>query len=503
MLSIDTRPGLDATANLVRYRRHKPEETSLYPIIERHLPQFLDHIAEHGTQLPRFVTQEFNDYLACGRLEHGFLRVKCNGCRHEHLVAFSCKCRGFCPSCGARRMIETSAHLIDHVIPPVPTRQWVLSFPWPVRFLYASRPDVLTRTLGVITRAIETDLIHRAGLTRQSGARSGIITLIQRFGSALNLNIHLHMIVLDGAYTFDDDTTCFHSVKAPNSADMQVLLGRIIRRTVNQLERDGVLIQDTEQPHLELAQADLQDSFNAASVRYRIAIGPNQGQKTLTLRSEALIRTDTQPKPFTVNRNGFSLNAAVSCLPHQRDRLERLCRYVTRPPLALDRLNVQSTGQVVYELKHPFKNGTTHFIFEPLEFLAKLAALVPRPRANLTRYHGVLAPNAKYRNLVVPTPKRSKRKKIKHAKAVDSSASTEANHPLAPLSWAERLKRVFKLDIELCPRCGGRLRVIATITQPEVIQKLLDHVQQPQAPPRQPPIRVNGPITSEIQFDAI
>ena len=114
-----------------------------------------------------------------------------------------------------------------------------------------------------------------------------------------------------------------------------------------------------------------------------------------------------------------------------------------------------------------------------------------------------LAPNAKYRNLVVPTPKLSKRKKIKHAKAVDSSASTEANHPLAPLSWAERLKRVFKLDIEVCPRCGGRLRIIATITQPEVIQKLLDHLQQPQAPLRQPPIRVNGPITSEIQFDAI
>ncbi len=135
-------------------------------------------------------------------------------------------------------MIETSAHLIDHVIPSVPTRQWVLSFPWPLRFLYASRPDVLSRTLGVITRAIETDLIHRAGLTRQSGARSGIITLIQRFGSALNLNIHLHMIVLDGAYTFDDGATRFHSVKAPSSANLRALLNRIIRRTVNQLERD-------------------------------------------------------------------------------------------------------------------------------------------------------------------------------------------------------------------------------------------------------------------------
>ncbi|NOX49617.1 MAG: hypothetical protein GXP16_03660 [Gammaproteobacteria bacterium] len=84
--------------------------------------------------------------------------------------------------------------------------------------------------------------------------------------------------------------------------------------------------------------------------------------------------------------------------------LERLCRYGTRPPLALDRLSTRATGEVVYELKHPFKDGATLFVFEPIEFLAKLAALVPRLRANLTRYHGVLAPNCKYRRLVVPTP---------------------------------------------------------------------------------------------------
>ncbi len=512
MVSIDALSALDNTTNLIRYRRHKPEETPLYPIIEQHLPQFLEHLAEHGSHLPRFVTREFDDYLACGRLEHGFLRVKCNGCRHEHLVAFSCKCRGFCPSCGARRMIETSAHLIDHVIPAVPTRQWVLSFPWPLRFLYATRPEVLTRTLGVITRAIETDLIHRAGLTRQSGARSGIVTLIQRFGSALNLNVHLHMIALDGAFTFDEDATRFHEAKAPSSDDMQRLLDRIIHRTVRQLERDGVLIQDTEQAYFDFSEADvsepdIQDVLNAASMRYRIAIGPNQGQKTLTLRSDALVRSDTQPKPFTVNRDGFSLNASVSCQPHQRARLERLCRYITRPPLALDRLSVQHSGKVVYELKHPFSNGTTHFVFEPVEFLAKLAALVPRPRANLTRYHGVLAPNAKYRSLVVPTPDRQAKKRRRHTARTESEPTVdtdrETDRPLAPLSWAERLKRVFAIDIEVCPKCGGKLRVIATVTQPDVIQKILDHVHQQQAPPRQPPGRVNGPITSEIQFDAI
>ena len=216
-------------------------------------------------------------------------------------------------------------------------------------------------------------------------------------------------------------------------------------------------------------------------------------------RSPSFAQT-SNPNPSRSTGTGFRLNAAVSCQPHQRDRLERLCRYITRPPLALDRLTTQTSGQVVYELKHPFKNGTTHFVFEPMEFLAKLAALIPRPRANLTRYHGVLAPNAKFRSLIVPTPNARQRAKRKHSNT--AKPSTETDRPLAPLSWAERLKRVFKIDIELCPKCGGRLRVIAAITEPNAIQKILDHVHQQQAPPRQRPGRANGPIISEIQFDA-
>ena len=102
-------------------------------------------------------------------------------------MAFSCKCRGFCPSCGARRMVETSAHLIDHVLPAVPVRQWVLSFPWPIRFLLSTRPEAVTRVLAIVVRAIESSLIRRAGLTRQGGASGGVVTLIQRFGGAVNL----------------------------------------------------------------------------------------------------------------------------------------------------------------------------------------------------------------------------------------------------------------------------------------------------------------------------
>jgi ribosomal protein S27E len=97
-------------------------------------PRVSRHLAQKGVTLPDFVEQEFDAYLACGRLEHGFLRVRCEQCHAEQLVAFSCKKRGFCPSCGARRMAETAALLVDEILPRQPLRQWVLSVPYPLRF---------------------------------------------------------------------------------------------------------------------------------------------------------------------------------------------------------------------------------------------------------------------------------------------------------------------------------------------------------------------------------
>ena len=168
------------------YQRHQPENTLLYRIVERYYPEFTAYLAEQGAVLPRYVEREFEAYLKCGRLEHGFLRVQCNHCHAEHLVAFSCKCRGFCPSRGARRMAESAALLIDEVLPEQPVRQWVLSFPYPLRFLFASQSAIMRGVLGVVYRAIATHLIHKAGYTQKT-AHTGAVTLVQRFGSALSL----------------------------------------------------------------------------------------------------------------------------------------------------------------------------------------------------------------------------------------------------------------------------------------------------------------------------
>ena len=171
------------------YFRHRPEETVLYRLVEEHYPAFAAAREAVGRPLPKHVGDEFEAYLKCGRLEHGFLRVRCSDCHAEKLVAFSCKKRGFCPSCGGRRMAETAALLADEVLPRKPLRRWVLSLPFALRFLVATDAEALTRVLGIVYRAISGFILGKAKLTRAEGD-TGAVTLIQRFGSALNFDEH-------------------------------------------------------------------------------------------------------------------------------------------------------------------------------------------------------------------------------------------------------------------------------------------------------------------------
>ena len=227
------------------YRRHRPEETLLYRIVAEHYPTFCAERAAEDRPLPAYVQQEFEAYLKCGRLEHGFLRVRCTSCHAEKLVAFSCKRRGFCPSCGGRRMAETAALLVDQILPRKPLRQWVLSLPFALRFLLATRPEVLTQMLGIVYRAISGHIIRRAGFSWTS-AEAGAVTLIQRSGSALNLNVHFHMLFLDGVYAHAGSSLRFVPVPAARDGELQDLVQVIAERIGRSLERSGLITRDIE-----------------------------------------------------------------------------------------------------------------------------------------------------------------------------------------------------------------------------------------------------------------
>ena len=330
------------------------------------------------------------------------MRVRCNNCHAEHLVAFSCKRRGFCPSCGARRMVEAAALLVDEVFPAQPVRQWVLSLPYPLRFLLASRPEVMGKVLGIVYRCVATHLIRKAGFSRTT-AQTGAVTLIQRFGSALNLNIHFHMLFLDGVFTEQANGSLrFHPTKAPTAAKLSELAHTLAFRIGRYLERQGLQERDTENSYLVGDEIDAGPlaQLQGASITYRVAVGPQQGRKVFTLQTLPANEDLTYNEAGKVA--GFSLHAGVAARADQRDKLERLCRYICRPAVSERRLSLTPNGNVRYELKTPYRDGTTHVIFDPLDFIAKLAALVPPPRANLTRFHGVFAPNSRYRARVVP-----------------------------------------------------------------------------------------------------
>jgi len=345
----------------------------LYRLVQQHATTFFAQAEDAaGADLPQFVKDEFDAFLDCGILAHGFLRLNCGDCGQDKLVAFSCKRRGFCPSCGARRMAQTAAHLVDHVIPRVPVRQWVLSLPIPLRVLLAARPELVTPVLQVVQRLVTRHLLDAAGLKADEG-QGGAVTLIQRFGSAANLNIHLHCLVLDGVYRCDaDGVPGFIEAGAPTDDELDALLHTIIARLMKMLTRRGVLVADMGQTYLAEPDADGEEArtlrpLQAAAVAYRIAFGPRAGQKVLTLRG-GMPREDRARQPLCADIDGFSLHAAVRVQAHDRKRLEQLCRYVTRPSLSDERVQLNAAGQVELKLKTAWRDGTTHLVMSPLEF---------------------------------------------------------------------------------------------------------------------------------------
>jgi hypothetical protein len=366
------------------------------------------------------------------------------------------------------------------VLPHKPLRQWVLSLPFALRFLLATDPNALTQVLGIVYRTISAHILRKAPVTRATGA-TGAVTLIQRFGSALNLNIHFHMLVLDGAYLVDTHPLVFRRIAPSSEPELQVLVERLAERIGRALERQGVLVRDADSSFLAFdpATGGAMDDLIGHSITYRVAFGPRAGQKVFTLQT--VPAREEGPTKGVAQYAVFSLHAGIGVEADQREKLERLARYVSRPPVSVERLSLTAQGQVRYRLKTPYRDGTTHIVLEPLDFIARLAALVPPPRVHLTRFHGVFAPHAALRAAITPAGRGQGARS-------GASASERPTPKHVAMSWARRLKRVFGIDIEQCARCGGRLRVIASIEEPQLIHCILAHRRErgEDAPPISP-----------------
>jgi hypothetical protein len=357
-------------------------------------------------------------------------------------------------------MYDGAAFLVAHVLPSVPFRQWVISFPKTVRLRLALDARLASRVLAIFLRTVFAWQRRKARSVGCRHAGVGAVTFVQRFSSALRLNVHFHCLVPDGVFNTTsgdpDGRRQFLDLPAPTDDEVEAINRKVARRVLILFRR----LDDEATPPQD----------ETLAITYAEALQPSLPW----LSEEPPMRKGRRCS----NLQGFSLHANVRFRGEDRQRLERLCRYGLRPPFALERLERSSTGHIAYRMKRPAPSGATHRIMTPLELLSALASLVPPPRTHLTRYHGVFAPNARDRSAVVPRPL--------HDARVDSADPFEvAAHHRLP--WGDLLKKVFAVDVFVCAHCGARCRVLAAITDPEVVRTILEHVGLPaRGPPLTP-----------------
>ena len=403
-------------------------------------------------------------------------------------------------------MSESAAHLVDQVFPHVPVRQWVLSFPMSVRFILARHPRLQSKALSIVHRGIATYLRKKAkcqDLDDLKGpCKPGAVTLIQRFGGSLNLNVHFHMLFLEGAYFATPDGPRFYAVPPPTDEEVKRLVRSLAKRVVQMLKKQGYFCEDEEAGAFsEQDQGNFLSEIQAASVQSKVALGERKHQRVRGLG--AVLSGDAMPElkgRLCAQVNGFSLHAAVACEQGEKEKLEKLCRYITRPAVAEERLSLTPSGQVVLRLKRAYSNGTSHLLFSGIEFVEKLAALVPPPRIHLTRYFGCLAPHSKIRAEIVPKPKNgAEQGACEHAcQALHQTTHETTRATPSKLKWAELLARVFSIDMKHCSSCGGELKILAAILETDAIHKILTHLDLPFRPPDIAPAVL--PAQMEMEF---
>ncbi|MBK8261908.1 MAG: transposase [Nannocystis sp.] len=422
---------------------------------------------------------ELDGFAGCGDFEKGFVRTACRTCGDELRVPFACKGRGFCPSCMGRRMAEGAALLVDHVLPAVGVRQWVLSFEGRMAVRLGYDRALLARVAGAFARALLHDMRwevkERHGLASVQPLHAGVFTAVQRFRSDLGLYVHLHCLVTDGAFEEAGADVRFLPARAPTPGRMTAVLAQVHKAVVAVAEDDDLDI----------------DPALAACVQLALA-GPHTAAP-----QEAAARPS-----LTVSAFGMHLHAATTVDGRDRKQLERLCRYLLRPPFAHDAVKALPDGRVRVLFKAPWRSGVAHADMAADKFLARLCALVPPPGFHMLRYYGVFASHHHLRARIVPAAAAPPELQLVPAAAAppelqlaldltaaanDTRSPTDASPRPRRLGWAKLLARVFAVDVTVCRKCGGRMRVLEVVSDPDDIARVLHGARAPPPRPRPDP----------------
>ena len=268
----------------------------------------------------------------------------------------------------------------------------------------------------------------------------------------------------------------FHALAPPTTDEVTEVAVRTAKRVQKVLARHGRLLDD--------ATVDTGPKGEQLALAALVGAAASGLGLTGERAGKPLLRVVDPAKARVAERVGESLgvnvHAEVAVPARDRARLERLCRYVCRPPIAQERLVEVAGGKLRYLLKKPWSDGTVALVLEPLDLCARIAALIPPPRFHMIRYHGVLSSHAKLRSEVVP--------KLEDQGPKQLALFEQDRTVLAPeprrKPWAWLLRHVFQVDVVTCIRCRGATRLLEVATTPEPIAKLLaKHGLGPRPPP--------------------
>ncbi len=422
-----SKPGALSAAGTF-YHPRQATDTPFYKLVAGHFGEF-------GRVYPEKYERDFGfwrgviddvvrKFLECGDLAHGFARVRCGDCGHEMFVAFSCKQRGFCPSCHQKRTLNLSYHLTRNVFAQVSHRQFVFTIPKRFRLYFRHNRKLLGKLAQCAWRTVR-DVY---GFVLGEEAIPGAVVAIQTFGSLILWHPHIHAIISDGSFL-------------PN----------------------GTFVPMPDMPTAPFLKVWEHHVFKM-------------------LIDERRITPEVAENMRMWSHSGFSVHKDIRIEAGDTDGLEKLTQYIARCPFAQSRMvRVTPEGKVIYRADHhnpiPFpqwralpteRTLTRNFeIFDPLDFLAQVTQHIPDRGQHIIRYAGW------YSN-------KARGCRAKAARASDSAGNkdTQPSAPVTPakLRWAALIRKIYEVDPLVCPKCGGEMKILAFIDDVAVIRKILDHL---------------------------
>jgi hypothetical protein len=321
-------------------------------------------------------------------------------------------------------MAETAAHIRENVIPQISVRQWVISFPKRIRH-YLQTDEILQKVLRIVANEIKKKVMICS--PKIPNSEFGAVSFIQRFGNTLNVHPHFHFIVADGVFEKNEESFNFH---------------------------EAFLTQDDI--------ADAQDAIEKSILRL--------------FNRRGWFDNDEVEKILSYENTGFSLDAKVRIQAFDRDGLERLIRYCARPAFASENLRWNGPW-LTYRLPKPCHTGRISIQIDPIEFLDKIAALIPPPRRHRHHYHGAFAPNSPLRPVIAKAAIETPAKIVPPAIGEAAKKTSKVS-----FTWAKLIARIYEVDPLLC-LCGKEMKITKIVTHLTEIWRILSKIGWPTTTP--------------------